>query len=600
MSTIIKVRCTDQVLTFENTPVIASGGLEEDFVSFEFCSKWDGLVKTAVFWRSEKEAYHVLLDEADSCLIPREVLAVEGVIYFGVFGVNEAGKQRTSEVLRYNVAKGAITEGTKPSDPTPDIYTQILAEFLRFENEITARVDEFTQNITQAWYEYQVAMGQRQSEFETALTKRQTEFETAMDTRQKDYEANVNEQWQNFKTGGDFVLKTEYQEDFGELRQQVDGFGDLVDRLALSPAGAGILYVFCKDEAGEPVSGCVVTIGEDLAVTKESGLVKYLLEPGTYSATIRSPIDYGAEVKTVNVTVALSEVTAVGVTIVDSLDGSTELRFTKSVVAAFSGRVESADVFCVGGGGSGGAVSVFTGSNYQGAGACGGAGGKTVTAVLNDVTAVLIASVGSGGQAKEAPAVQASGNAKKGIDGAGGGTTTVKTSSGIVIASAAGGEGGTADGTSLQSSNVIKLPGASGGSGSGAARIVLNNAVIGASGFDGASGADAGAILGGTGQNTTTRAFGEPDGELFSPAGGGAGIAYNTSSKFGYGEVGENASEGVAGDGTDGNKTAISSTTPGAGGGGSAIFQKAISGSLVATSAAGANGLIIFRWEVVI
>lgn len=144
MSTIIKVRCTDQVLTFENTPVIASGGLEEDFVSFAFCSKWDGLVKTAVFWRSEEEVYHVLLDEVDSCPIPREVLAVEGVIYFGVFGVSEAGKQRTSEVLRYNIAKGAITEGTKPTDPTPDIYTQILQEYAELRTVKADKVKDAT------------------------------------------------------------------------------------------------------------------------------------------------------------------------------------------------------------------------------------------------------------------------------------------------------------------------------------------------------------------------------------------------------------------------------------------------------------------------
>ena len=129
MSTIIKVKCTDQVLAFENTPVIASGGLGEDFVSFEFCSKWDGLAKTAVFWRTEADAYHVLLDESGGCAIPPEVLTQEGVIHFGVFGVGGDGEQRTSDVLRYTIVKGVITEGTKPSEPTQDIYTQLLAQY---------------------------------------------------------------------------------------------------------------------------------------------------------------------------------------------------------------------------------------------------------------------------------------------------------------------------------------------------------------------------------------------------------------------------------------------------------------------------------------
>lgn len=140
MSTIIKVKCTDQVLVFDNTPLIASGGLEEDFVDFSFCSKWDGLVKTAVFWRSEKEVYHIILDDNDQCPIPPEVLADEGVIYFGVFGVNGAGKQRTSEVLRYNIVKGAITTDTKPSDPTPDIYTQLLQQYAELRNSKADKV----------------------------------------------------------------------------------------------------------------------------------------------------------------------------------------------------------------------------------------------------------------------------------------------------------------------------------------------------------------------------------------------------------------------------------------------------------------------------
>lgn len=129
MGTTIRVRCTDQVLTFENTPVIASGGREVDSVHFEFCGKWEGAVRTAVFWRSPTEAYHVLLDDSDTCAIPREVLQADGLIFFGVFGVYPDGRQRPTEVLTYRVVKGTITEGTKPTDPAPDIYTQLQAAY---------------------------------------------------------------------------------------------------------------------------------------------------------------------------------------------------------------------------------------------------------------------------------------------------------------------------------------------------------------------------------------------------------------------------------------------------------------------------------------
>lgn len=138
MSTIIKLRCVDQVLTFDSTPIIASGGVGEDFIQVDFCSKWDGLVKTATFWRDEKEAYHVLLDENDSCAIPPEVLAEDGPIYLGIFGVSPEGKQRTTQVLRYNVVKGAVTLASAPDAPTADIYTQLLAQYAEVAVEARA------------------------------------------------------------------------------------------------------------------------------------------------------------------------------------------------------------------------------------------------------------------------------------------------------------------------------------------------------------------------------------------------------------------------------------------------------------------------------
>lgn len=610
MSTIIKVRCTDQVLTFENTPVIASGGLEEDFVSFAFCSKWDGLVKTAVFWRSEEEVYHVLLDEADSCPIPREVLAVEGVIYFGVFGVNEAGKQRTSEVLRYNIAKGAITEGTKPTDPTPDIYTQILGEFLRYENEINATLDDFARS----WAEYQAAMTQAQTDHEEAVARRQQEYEEALTKRQEDYETGMTQTWEQFKTGGDFVLKVDYEKDqeeqeqeMEELQQQVDEVektvNDQLDPLALSPAGTGTLYVYCKDEAGEPVSGCVVQIGEELAVTGASGAVKYFLAPGTYSVTIVSPIDYGAEAQTKSVAVALSEAVSIEAAIQDSLNGATEVDFTSSVTAAFSDRVASADVFGVGGGGSGG-VSAAHGTNLVAAAATGGAGGKTATVKNIDLKKVFVLSVGSGGVAKTTTSVTA-------VNGASGGTTTVSTSEGTVLLSAAGGAGGNAATKSTSSSANADATGAAGGSGSGAAyayNTVTAGFGVSDSGEDGASGGSltysTTTVKGGTGQGTTTRAFGDADGELFASAGGSAAQAgwVDLYTVLGMPGEGGGAPACMA---TDSNYSGTTITvsaevgkTHGSGGGAAVATSAKSNITRTVTSGAGKSGLIRFRWEV--
>lgn len=135
---IIRVNCVDQTLAFDHTPVIASGGLREDFIQFTFCGQWTGFTRTVAFWRSVKEVYHVLLDENDAAELPSEVTGEEGPIFFGVFGVNADGVQRTTEVMTYHIVQGAITTGTAPAEPTPDIYNQLLAKYAELASQTFA------------------------------------------------------------------------------------------------------------------------------------------------------------------------------------------------------------------------------------------------------------------------------------------------------------------------------------------------------------------------------------------------------------------------------------------------------------------------------
>lgn len=138
MKTIINVECMDQELVITNSPVIASGGVHENFIAFNFCEKWDGLGKTAVFYRNEKERFYSVLGPDDVCEIPHEVTDYEGTMYFGVYG--EAGEvTRTSKVVKYKITKGAMTTLLKPSEePTPDIYQQLLSAYGQ-TNEALAR-----------------------------------------------------------------------------------------------------------------------------------------------------------------------------------------------------------------------------------------------------------------------------------------------------------------------------------------------------------------------------------------------------------------------------------------------------------------------------
>lgn len=130
-NTIISAVCSDQSLHIAAAPILSSGGIESTLLNVDFSSHWDGFEKTAVFYRSENTVYHVLMDN-DSCFVPREVLSDAGAFYFGVMGIG-GEKVRTSDVVRYSVRKGAITEDTAVSDPTPDIYSQLLCRIAALE-----------------------------------------------------------------------------------------------------------------------------------------------------------------------------------------------------------------------------------------------------------------------------------------------------------------------------------------------------------------------------------------------------------------------------------------------------------------------------------
>lgn len=134
MRTVIRVSCIDQQLKAVASPLLASGGMNEAVVAFDFCEKWDGFAKTGVFYRDEEDVYYSLLDENDECIIPHEVYDEPGTFYFTVFGDKDSIR-RTASTLRYKAYKGVVGDAMKPSDPTPDVYDQIMAKLNGYDGE---------------------------------------------------------------------------------------------------------------------------------------------------------------------------------------------------------------------------------------------------------------------------------------------------------------------------------------------------------------------------------------------------------------------------------------------------------------------------------
>lgn len=141
----IKVKCLAQNLRFENMPEIFSGDVNYDTVVFDFCEKWIGFTKTAIFYRSRDEVYYQLLDENDRCIVPKEVLKDKGTIYIGAFGVQN-DIVLTSEVIPYRILLGAKSDDIITPDPTPDIFEQLISDYdeiKKLMNQLLIDQDEY-------------------------------------------------------------------------------------------------------------------------------------------------------------------------------------------------------------------------------------------------------------------------------------------------------------------------------------------------------------------------------------------------------------------------------------------------------------------------
>lgn len=235
-----------------------------------------------------------------------------------------------------------------------------------------------------------------------------------------------------------------------------------------------------------------------------------------------------------------------------------------------------ADVFVVGGGASGAGSS----ANYMGQrSGGGGGGGYTKTERVSFVKDTeYSAIIGSGG---------ASVSNTSGSNGNVGGDTSIN---GI---SAGGGKTGTS-GNGGSSTGYYKGHGHGGNGGSGGGAAFWSSSSY--TGYGGSNGGNGETVRdsyyiysGGTGQATTTRAFGEPTGELF--AGGGGGAICNSSGTISTPNGG--AGGGGNGGGSNGTREATAGQENTGGGGGGVYYANS---NYTRYSGAGGSGVILIRF----
>ena len=149
--TIIKARLNDQALSLSASPVVASGGVEEDVVTFEFDSTWAGYVKKAVFYRDESNVYHVDVGSDNTAVIPWEVLQQAGHMYFGVFGI-KGDEIKTSTVVRYRVDPGAITSAAPVQNTAVYAFDQRRTEVANFLDDVIYDPNDYTVSLIADYY----------------------------------------------------------------------------------------------------------------------------------------------------------------------------------------------------------------------------------------------------------------------------------------------------------------------------------------------------------------------------------------------------------------------------------------------------------------
>lgn len=112
---------------------------------FEFRSQeWKNLSKTAIFIKVSNEYGHVeqppvyvLLDDTNECNIPFEVIDEPGEFAIGLFGTNGDIKYHAEPILFKN-KKGHFNGGSTPSEPTKNIYEQIIEKLEQKQDKLIA------------------------------------------------------------------------------------------------------------------------------------------------------------------------------------------------------------------------------------------------------------------------------------------------------------------------------------------------------------------------------------------------------------------------------------------------------------------------------
>lgn len=184
ITTIIKARTKNQLLTIAERPLIASGDANTVLVHFEFDPTWSAFtVKYACFNKANTPqiVYKVMLSDDGYATVPHEVLDEAGDIFFGVKGYIPDHPEviKTSLNTKYNIMLGVSPRSSAP--PTPDEFAQMMQEVSRIKQEATDEMADMNATL-QEYGENEAARSDAETTRQTNEANR-TEAENSRELR---------------------------------------------------------------------------------------------------------------------------------------------------------------------------------------------------------------------------------------------------------------------------------------------------------------------------------------------------------------------------------------------------------------------------------
>ena len=120
----IKLNFSGRDCTDKSVSLVTTGSVGTVTAAFGFDAEWEGFARTAIF-ASGGTVKRVVLDDANACVVPWEVLTNCKQLTIGVVGTS-GNRVLPSVPVTIPIIEGVCNGGTPPDDPTPDIYAQLL------------------------------------------------------------------------------------------------------------------------------------------------------------------------------------------------------------------------------------------------------------------------------------------------------------------------------------------------------------------------------------------------------------------------------------------------------------------------------------------